>query len=552
MKKAKFSLLLLAILGLSMSAMYAQSTYVITKSGTNFKASESGTSWSTAPSVSLQQVIEDIGVHNTIVNASGDCTIQFGNSTTIPLDLGTDSISLENSASITWGKISIAGKLTSAFPNLSFGIINVWNDITIDFKADISTTVITTAILNAGNGTVNIIEGKIGAANPVRNGSIGTINMTGGELNGVMAIVNLWTGSVNVSGGKVFGGCAIENERNGKSTISGTALVTSNNGLAATGTIFLANNDLSTDWRLRIAGGTIENTSLTGNAIYNNSSGAVEASGGMVLAKEGKVFVNAGIGKLTGNGGIGFAYGSSIFDVVTGTFVVPDTSNSVLVAWAKPATPPTYDGGSSTDLLNIPALTAVWGKQEGIPGIKVNYKDITKGFIPIDGVTLNIPKHKVIVWNGSGNGMFEEDATVTITANPPLAGQVFDAWVTNPDVTFVDGTTKNSPIAKFTMPKDSVEATATFKAQDAIETPHIASLLICPNPTTGELIIINNEQLTMNNVEIYDVYGRNVSYNHHIITSSYSLINISAFPAGIYFLKFQTEQGVVTKKIIKQ
>jgi hypothetical protein len=30
------------------------------------------------------------------------------------------------------------------------------------------------------------------------------------------------------------------------------------------------------------------------------------------------------------------------------------------------------------------------------------------------------------------------------------------------------------------------------------------------------------------------------------------VINISHFPAGVYFIKIQTEQGVATKKVVKQ
>ena len=81
-----------------------------------------------------------------------------------------------------------------------------------------------------------------------------------------------------------------------------------------------------------------------------------------------------------------------------------------------------------------------------------------------------------------------------------------------------------------------------------VETHNCASLQVYPNPTTGELTI-DNEQLTINNVEIFDVYGK----NHHLITSSSNhFINIAHLPAGIYFLKIATEAGDVVKKVIKQ
>jgi len=82
---------------------------------------------------------------------------------------------------------------------------------------------------------------------------------------------------------------------------------------------------------------------------------------------------------------------------------------------------------------------------------------------------------------------------------------------------------------------------------------------IYPNPTTGELII-NNEQLIINNIEVFDIYGRKLlshhlitsSSNHLITSSSHHLINISHLPAGLYLVKITTEAGVVVKKVVKQ
>ena len=63
---------------------------------------------------------------------------------------------------------------------------------------------------------------------------------------------------------------------------------------------------------------------------------------------------------------------------------------------------------------------------------------------------------------------------------------------------------------------------------------------IYPNPTTGELII-DNGQLTINNVEIFDVYGRNLHSLHVDSRLSLITINVSHLPAGIYFIKIGKE-----------
>jgi len=61
-----------------------------------------------------------------------------------------------------------------------------------------------------------------------------------------------------------------------------TTLVTSANTSTTSGTIHIASGT-STDVRLEITGGTVENTSTTtGSVIRNNSAGAVRITGGTV------------------------------------------------------------------------------------------------------------------------------------------------------------------------------------------------------------------------------------------------------------------------------
>jgi len=74
---------------------------------------------------------------------------------------------------------------------------------------------------------------------------------------------------------------------------------------------------------------------------------------------------------------------------------------------------------------------------------------------------------------------------------------------------------------------------------------------VYPNPTTGELVI-ESGGLSIENVEIFDMNGRNVLSNYHINTSSNHLINISHLPAGVYFVKIQTETGEVVRRVLKE
>jgi len=76
------------------------------------------------------------------------------------------------------------------------------------------------------------------------------------------------------------------------------------------------------------------------------------------------------------------------------------------------------------------------------------------------------------------------------------------------------------------------------------------SIKIFPNPTTGQLRIEVEGQARndLQSVEIFDVYGRKILEPSLTVLRSYDL---TVLQAGIYFLKIETEEGIVVKKVIK-
>ena len=96
------------------------------------------------------------------------------------------------------------------------------------------------------------------------------------------------------------------------------------------------------------------------------------------------------------------------------------------------------------------------------------------------------------------------------------------------------------------------------------------SLRIYPNPTMGELWVDCRDAIncvstmtptTITNIEIFDVMGRSVSVETRHATSLQSQIahrpsqieiNISHLPAGVYFLRITTDEGVVVRKVVKE
>ena len=78
-------------------------------------------------------------------------------------------------------------------------------------------------------------------------------------------------------------------------------------------------------------------------------------------------------------------------------------------------------------------------------------------------------------------------------------------------------------------------------------TPESNTISIYPNPTTGELKI-DNGQLKIKNVELFDIYGKKIlNFQFSILNS----LDVSYLPAGIYFVQVTTDKGIVTKKIVK-
>jgi len=79
----------------------------------------------------------------------------------------------------------------------------------------------------------------------------------------------------------------------------------------------------------------------------------------------------------------------------------------------------------------------------------------------------------------------------------------------------------------------------------------IEKIVIYPNPATGELRI-NSGELRIENVEFFDIYGRKLQMSPMSLSSPETVLNISHLPAGVYFLRVNTNIGQVIKKVLKE
>lgn len=86
----------------------------------------------------------------------------------------------------------------------------------------------------------------------------------------------------------------------------------------------------------------------------------------------------------------------------------------------------------------------------------------------------------------------------------------------------------------------------------ALSTPEVllAKLQVYPNPTSGLVTISNDDNSTLQSVSITDLNGRTVK-SLKLNGESTSQINISDLSAGVYMMNIASDQGSVTKKIVK-
>jgi hypothetical protein len=86
----------------------------------------------------------------------------------------------------------------------------------------------------------------------------------------------------------------------------------------------------------------------------------------------------------------------------------------------------------------------------------------------------------------------------------------------------------------------------------------MANFSVYPNPAKNELRITpvssearKLEQLRIVDIEIFDIYGRNVNSKFKIQNSEF-VIDISTLSSGVYFVRLIDEQGAAVQKFIKE
>lgn len=78
------------------------------------------------------------------------------------------------------------------------------------------------------------------------------------------------------------------------------------------------------------------------------------------------------------------------------------------------------------------------------------------------------------------------------------------------------------------------------------------AILLTPNPTTGNITLTNDSKTKLTFVQLIDINGRILKTINLDQMQSNKVINLSQYASGIYIMRIASENGSITKRIIKQ
>jgi hypothetical protein len=171
-------------------------------------------------------------------------------------------------------------------------------------------------------------------------------------------------------------------------------------------------------------------------------------------------------------------------------------------------------------------------------------------------------------WCGACTPMVDvnSDSIFSVTVNVPLDTMAWkytlDAWAEQENFTgdescvvTVDGFSNRSMVVT----KDTVLQLMCYnKCVSCDEAARVSSLDftsldVYPNPATGTLYIDASTRAgKINNISLVNIQGLEVYSSDVNNTSLTSSVNVSTFASGVYFLKFDSENGVYMHKVIIQ
>lgn len=82
----------------------------------------------------------------------------------------------------------------------------------------------------------------------------------------------------------------------------------------------------------------------------------------------------------------------------------------------------------------------------------------------------------------------------------------------------------------------------------AVNDVSLNNITVLPNPVKEILYIQNPENIRIEKIIISDILGKVLIRKNN----SFNQLNLSGLNSGVLFIKIETENGTITKKLIKQ
>ena len=141
------------------------------------------------------------------------------------------------------------------------------------------------------------------------------------------------------------------------------------------------------------------------------------------------------------------------------------------------------------------------------------------------------------------------DATATdncpdpVITQDPAAGTMVGPGVTTMTMTATDGA-GNEDTCTFTVTVDEILGLGDNEFYN--------NILLYPNPTTGELTLLNRTTTQLNNAVITDVKGRVIKTIDLKEAGMETNFSLESLATGMYFVKINAADTSIVKRIVKQ
>jgi len=74
---------------------------------------------------------------------------------------------------------------------------------------------------------------------------------------------------------------------------------------------------------------------------------------------------------------------------------------------------------------------------------------------------------------------------------------------------------------------------------------------VYPNPSNG-LFTVSTKNMQVTSIDVYDVTGKNILNRNNLQSSNEIILDLTNASIGIYFMKINSETGIITKRILKK